>query len=179
MTGRITRQRALLTASVGVIVVALIFGANSVYRMEQRRQLGDVHTLIDEGIAQFREGQYELSLQTLGSIPEGLVEDWHLPYYMGSARIQLKEYEQGTVRLEEALALNPNETNILFALGVAYYKMGNLSLSKAYFAAVLEINPNHEEARGLMDIMSRLERYQPGNEGEQDTGDGVATDSGH
>ena len=46
----------------------------------------------------------------------------------------------------------------MFALGVAYFKLGNLALSKAYFAAVLQINPGNEEAKGLMDIMARLER---------------------
>jgi tetratricopeptide (TPR) repeat protein len=160
MTAQDGRNRILLVAGAGVLVVALIAGANSFYRMEQQRQLGDAHALINEGIAQFRAEQYEQSVQTLGSIPEGLIEDWHLPYYLGSALIQLKDYEQGAARLEEALALNPTDKNALFALGVAYYKLGNLSLSKAYFASVLEIDPGNEEAKGLMDIMAGLERYQ-------------------
>jgi len=172
------RHRAIRIASVGVILVALIATATTVYRVEQRRQLGDVHALIDQGIAQFRNEQYELSLQTLGSIPEDLVDDWHIPYYMGSALIKLKDYESATVRLEEALTLNPDDFNILFALGVAYYKLGNLSLSKAYFAAVLEIDPSHEEAKGLMDIMARLERYQSENSVGQDAADGESGDSG-
>ena len=176
MTARDGRNRTLLLASVGVIVVALIMGASLFYRAEQRTQLGDVHALIDEGIAQFRAEQYELSVQTLGSIPENSTQDWHVPYYLGSALIQLKDYEKGAVKLEEALALNPSKKNVLFALGVAYYKLGNLSLSKAYFAAVLEIDPGHEEAKGLMDIMARLERYQTEVDGEQDTAEGVAAD---
>jgi tetratricopeptide (TPR) repeat protein len=176
MTGRDNKNRTWLVVSLGVIVVALVIGANSIYRIEQRRQLGDVHALIDEGIAQFRAEQYELSAQTLGSIPEDLIEDWHIPYYLGSALIQLKDYEKGAARLEEALALNPTDKNALFALGVAYYKLGNLSLSKAYFASVLEIDPSHEEAKGLMDIMASLERYQTEGDGEQDTVEGVAAD---
>ena len=176
MTARDSRNRILLVAGAGVLVVALIAGANSFYRMEQRIQLGDVHALIDEGIAQFRAEQYELSVQTLGSIPENSTQDWHVPYYLGSALIQLKDYEKGAVKLEEALALNPSKKNVLFALGVAYYKLGNLSLSKAYFAAVLEIDPSHEEAKGLMDIMARLERYQTEVDGEQDTAEGVTAD---
>ena len=176
MTARDGRNRILLVAGAGVLLVALIAGANSFYRMEQQKQLGDAHALINEGIAQFRAGQYELSVQTLGSIPEGLIEDWHLPYYLGSALIQLKDYEKGAAKLEEALALNPSDKNALFALGVAYYKLGNLSLSKAYFASVLEIDPSHEEARGLMDIMSKLERYQTEGDSEQDTAEGVTAD---
>ena len=176
MTGRDSRNRILLIAGAGVLAVALIAGANSFYRMEQQQQLGDAHAVINEGIAQFRAEQYEQSVQTLGSIPDGLIEDWHVPYYLGSALIQLKDYEKGAVHLEEALALNPSDKNILFALGVAYYKLGNLSLSKAYFAAVIEIDPSHEEAKGLMDIMARLERYQTEGDGEQDTAEGVAAD---
>ena len=37
-------------------------------------------------------------------------------------------------------------------------------MSKAYFATLLEIDPSHEEAKGLMDIMARLERYQQESE---------------
>ena len=176
MTARESRNRTYLVVGVSAIVLALIVGANSYYRAEQRRQLADVHALIDEGIAQFRAEQYELSAQTLGSIPEDLVQDWHIPYYLGSALIQLKDYEKGAAQLEAALALNPSDKNALFALGVAYYKLGNLSLSKAYFAAVIEIDPSHEEAKGLMDIMSKLERYQTQGDAEQDTVEGVIAD---
>ena len=46
----------------------------------------------------------------------------------------------------------------MHALGVAYFKLGNLKLSKGYYASILEIDPGDEEARGLMDIMAKLER---------------------
>ena len=174
MTSQWARSRMLLIAGIGLVLVAVIVAATSVYRIEQRRQVGDVHGLIDEGIAQFRDEQYELSLQTLGGIPEDLVDDWHIPYYMGSALVKLKDYEPAALQLEKALALNNSDTNILFALGVVYYKLGNLSLSKAYFASVLKIDPGHEEAKGLMDIMASLERIQPGanQEGEPEEGAG-------
>ena len=70
----------------------------------------------------------------------------------------LKNYPAAAPLLEEALALNPQETQILFELGVVYFKLGNLGLSKAYFEAVVEIDPTNEDARGLMDIMANLER---------------------
>jgi hypothetical protein len=56
-----------------------------------------------------------------------------------------------------------------------YYKLGNLSLSKAYFASVLKIDPGHEEAKGLMDIMAGLERIQPdaSQEGKPEAGAGI------
>jgi tetratricopeptide (TPR) repeat protein len=179
MTSQWARSRTLLLAGIGLVLVAAIVAATSVYRIEQRLQVGDVHGLIDEGIAQFRDEQYELSLQTLGGIPEDMVDDWHIPYYMGSALIKLKDYEQAALQLERALALNNSDTNILFALGVVYYKLGNLSLSKAYFASVLKIDPSHEEAKGLMDIMASLERNQPGATKEETPRDNDAKAESH
>lgn len=148
----------LLVVGVAVIALAVVFGVVLPDRADEQRQLAETHAQIRDGIAQFRAEQYELSVQTLSSIPEERVDDWHIPYYLGSALIQLKDYENGAARLEEALVLNPQNENILFALGVAYFKQGKLDLSKAYFASVVEIDPNHEEAKGLMDIMAKLER---------------------
>jgi hypothetical protein len=51
-----------------------------------------------------------------------------------------------------------------------------LSLSKAYFASVLELDPGHEEAKGLMDIMASLERTQPGEAQEDAPGDSTGVD---
>ena len=83
----------------------------------------------------------------------------------------LKDYESAAPILEQALQLNPQKTEILFELGVVYFKLGNLALSKAYFASVVEIDPSNEEAKGLMDIMANLERQQPGAKQEQTSGD--------
>jgi predicted TPR repeat methyltransferase len=70
----------------------------------------------------------------------------------------LKDYAAATERLERSLALAPRDTGTLYALGVASFKLGNLKLARGYFASVLEINPNDEQAKGLMDIMANLER---------------------
>jgi Flp pilus assembly protein TadD len=136
---RDNRNRALIAAGVVVVALAIVFGLVLPERADEQRRLAETHAQIREGIAQFRAEQYELSAQTLGSIPEDRVDDWHVPYYLGSALVQLKDYENGAARLEQALVLNPENENILFALGVAYFKLG-------------------EEARGLMDIMAKLER---------------------
>ena len=79
-------------------------------------------------------------------------------YDQGSEHIQLKDYTSALESLEQAHVLNPEDTGTLFALGVVYYKLGNLKLAKSYFASVLEINPNDEQAKGLMDMMAKLER---------------------
>jgi Flp pilus assembly protein TadD len=118
--------------------------------------------LLESGIALFRENKYQESFEVLRGIAPGSPQEWRAKYYQGSALIMLKNHESAVVYLEQAFALNDRETRIMHALGVAYYKLGNLKMSKGYFAALLEVDPNNEEAQGLMDIMTRLERQQSG-----------------
>ena len=134
---------------------------------------------LDRGISLFREGKYAESLTELQSIPDGVLQDWHLPYYTASAHVMLKDYPPAVAKLEDALTLNPQETRILFELGVVHFKLGNLGLSKGYFASVVEIDPTNEEAKGLMDIMANLERQQPGATTEDSTQENVSGEFSH
>lgn len=114
--------------------------------------------LLADGIGHFERKEYELALEVLQQVPEDDAWSPQARYYEGSSYMMLEDYEAAVVSLESALALDPRDPGVLYALGVAYYKLGNLAVAKAYFAKVLEINPNDEQAKGLMDIMARLER---------------------
>ena len=114
--------------------------------------------LLADGIGHFERKEYDLALEVLRQVPTGQVETARARYYEGSSQMMLKDYESATVPLEQALVLNPRDTGTLYALGVVSYKLGNVKLAKGYFASVLEINPNDEQAKGLYDIMARLER---------------------
>lgn len=114
--------------------------------------------LLADGIGHFERKEYDLALEVLRQVPEGLPESAQARYYEGSSHMMLQDYEAAVKSLEAALALEPRDTGVLYALGVAYYKLGNLAVAKGYFGAVLEINPNDEHAKGLMDIMAKLER---------------------
>lgn len=138
-------------------------GLFHLYNTKQEENRQQAITTLDRGVALFREKKYTESLKLLQGIPDGVIDDWHLPYYTATALVMLKDYQPAALKLEEALVLNPQETAILFELGVVYFKLGKLGLSKGYFATVVEIDPTNEEAKGLMDIMANLERIQPGN----------------
>jgi tetratricopeptide (TPR) repeat protein len=115
---------------------------------------------IESGIALFKDNKYPEALEIFENIPPGSPREWYLRYYQGSAYIMLKDYPPAITYLEQALALNPTETQIMHALGVAYYKLGKLKISKSYYVSVLEIDPDDDEARGLMEIMTNLEKRQ-------------------
>ena len=114
--------------------------------------------LLADGIGHYERKEYDLALEVLKQVPEGSLEKSQALYYEGSSYVMLKDYESAAVPLEQGLALNPRDSGTLYALGVTHFKLGNLQLAKGYFAAVLEINPNDEQAKGLYDIMARLER---------------------
>jgi len=131
-------------------------------RSDQEARLPESAVLLDSGIALFNEKDFQQAKDVLDQVPSDSPKKWQALYYQGSAMIMLKDYSSAVVYLEQALALNNHHTRTMHALGVAYFKLGNLKMAKAYYASILEIDPNDEEAKGLMDIMARLERQSGG-----------------
>ena len=158
-----TKSRTILLVVAALVLTAAAAGLSHLYNTKQEEIRQEAVTSLDQGIALFREKKYAESLEVFQGIPDGVIEDWHLPYYTATAMVMLKDYQPAALKLEEALLLNPQETAILFELGVVYFTLGKLGLSKGYFASVIEIDPTNEEAKGLMNIMANLERNQPGN----------------
>lgn len=165
-------KHKVLLSAFSLALVALLAVSGWLNRVNRQGQSEQAMALLEEGIAQFRREDHEQALRTLQAVPGELLNDWRLPYYTGSTMITLKDYAGAVEQLETALQMNSGEKNVLFALGVAYYKLGNLSLSKAYFSSVLEIDPDHAEAKGLADIMASLERMQEEDPASLDNSDG-------
>lgn len=169
-------SRRNILAVVGIVLIAAI---GWYWHVENRASAAaEYATLLQQGIEQFDQENYLGTLETLQRIPQEEVKDWRIPYYTGSAQMMLKDYKQAAQNLERALALNNRQTGVLYALGVTQFKQGNLGLAKAYFAAVLEIDPTDAHAKGLMDIMANLERKQTEQPGESDIAeeDGATSD---
>lgn len=134
---------------------------------------------IDSGIALFQDKKYSEAMDVFEGISPDGQEYWRVLYYQGSTHIMLKNYQSAVVSLEQALGLNPTQTQIMHSLGVAYFKLGNLKMSKAYFASILELEPDNTEAKGLMDIMANLERQQPGVSQDESTPEANDGDESH
>lgn len=158
----------IVLALLSVGILAGWWYAGEVKEERQARQ----RAALDAGIAALDKMQYDSAVSQFHSVPSSHPDGWEARYLEGSAQIMLKHYDLAIPLLEEALALNPTHTRTMHALGVAHFKLGNLAVSKAYFGHVLEIDPGDEEARGLMDIMAKLERQsQPGTAAEEPSGD--------
>lgn len=152
------KLRKIILGSVVVLLVLSSAITFYFYKIDLQERNQQYNAILDRGIGQYHEKRYSESLQTLENIPSGVITTWQLPYYKASALVQLKKYKPAATYLEKALALNNSEKIILSALGVVYYKLGNLRLAKGYFSSTLELDPGNEHVKGLMDIMARLQR---------------------
>jgi Flp pilus assembly protein TadD len=165
-----------------LLLLAIPAGSYYGYKTMQDAEKREQAAALEQGIALFEQKNYPEALAELEKIPPGAADDWRAPYYLGSTQMMLKQYETAAGSLEEALALNPHDGGILYALGVVYYKLGNVPLAKGYFGSVLELNPADKQAKGLYDIMARLEQYSAEAEatdgGEEDTAPDDTGESG-
>ena len=165
MTNKLKIVLGSAVAIVLILSVVLWF-----FVLQPDRQENSGQMLLQTGIARFNEKQYQQALETLQQIPSDSTQGAKARYYQGSAHLMLKDFESAVTYLEQALALDSHDTGTMYALGVAYYKLGNLKLAKSYFASVLKLNPNDQQAKGLLDIMARLERHSATKPADAQTG---------
>jgi Flp pilus assembly protein TadD len=146
------------------ILLIIALGTATWYQVRPADAGADAEDRIryEKGLKYFQMERYAEALSEFNAIKHADDTNWKLLYYRGSTLIKLGEFEEATHDLEHAFSINPDESTIPFATGVAYYKLGELGLAKGYFSATLKIDPSNEDARGLMDIMTDLERQQPG-----------------
>ena len=149
----------IIIAGLSIILAAAAVLSINVYKSSQQKKLAQEQFVLNKGMNLYRQGQYEEALQTLQSTSD-TSRNWEIQYYKGAASVRLKDYPAAATYLDRAHSLNTSDTQTLYLLGVVYYKLGKLKLSEAYFAATLELDPTHEEAKGLMGVMSDLQKYQ-------------------
>jgi tetratricopeptide (TPR) repeat protein len=186
----VSKQKNILVAGSAAIAIAAVAYWMLVQQPARQAEMARVEqALLASGIQLYNEKQFEKALQVFERIRGDSDRAARARYYQGNAFIQLRDYESAASRLERSLALDDRDADTRFALGVVYYKLGNLPLARAYFASVLEIEPEtdedrerREEAAGLMDIVARLERQQSAADGDaqpaDDGGDAAPSDSG-
>jgi tetratricopeptide (TPR) repeat protein len=154
------KTQQIMITGFSIALVVTVAAAVIWYKMDQQEKMVQNQLALDQAITLYEQTQYPQALQKLATITPGAMQDWRIPFYQGAASIRLKDYEAAVIYLEQSKSLNNSETQTFYLLGVAYYKLGNLKLSEGYFAATLELNPDHEQARGLMGVMSDLQKLQ-------------------
>lgn len=152
------KLKIILISGTGAILILSVAFWFLVLQPDQQKNAKQAEELLVSGINLYNEKKYDQAIETLQRIPSGSLHESKARYYQGSAHMMLKNFESAVENLDQALALNGKDSSVLYALGVVYYKLGHIKLAKGYFASVLEINPDDQQAKGLMDIMASLER---------------------
>ena len=150
----------IMIAGFGIVLALVVAIAVNFYQADQRQKAQQNHLILDQGIALYDQGKYSEALHKLETIAPDEPQDWQVSYYKGAASVRLKDYPSAATYLEQAKSLNSSDTQTLYLLGVVYFKLGNLKLAEGYFAATLELDPTHDEAKGLMGVMSNLQKRQ-------------------
>lgn len=156
-----SNARNILLAGVGAALAVAGVVATQIYNREHSPAAA---SRLDEAIALFHQDQYDAALPILEGIVSASSHDWRAQYYLGTTLIKLKNFKDAAVALEEAMVLNNAEADIPFALGVVYFKLGNLALAKGHFALAAELDPSNDDARGMVDAMASLELRQTTDE---------------
>ena len=152
------KLKIILISGAGALLILSLAFWFLILQPNQQKEAKQAAELLASGIKLFNEKKFNETLDTLARIPSDTAEEVQVRYYQGSAFVMLKDFESAVDYLGQAHRLSSQDTRILYALGVAYYKLGKVKLAKSYFASVLELDPGDKDARGLMDIMAKLER---------------------
>ncbi len=74
------------------------------------------------------------------------------PAYINLAKIYAdqKDFKQAIAVLQDAEKINPNQTNILYALGVVSLASGDHNAAKTYAQKILDLDPTNQQAKDLL-----------------------------
>jgi Flp pilus assembly protein TadD len=94
------------------------------------------------------------------------MDDVYDLYQRGHALLKSGDYNQATVPLAKAAALEPEKTSIREALGRAYFRSRHFEKARAEFEAVVERAPTNDYAlfclgRSLMELGRVAEARKP------------------
>ncbi len=79
-------------------------------------------------------------------------EGWHM---RATAYFRSGLYGPALDDLQRALALNPDNFNAIFGLGVMFQEFDDLSRAAQAFRAVLALHPHHENAKSALEQLKR------------------------
>jgi tetratricopeptide (TPR) repeat protein len=87
-------------------------------------------------------------------------KDLRFEYFLikGRAHLEMKEYRQAILNLEEGNKIYNSDTSLLNSLGNCYYETSQNEKALEAFSASLRLNPQQEEIRKLVQEIERLRK---------------------
>lgn len=107
--------------------------------------------LLERGRDAMNEENYREAIEHFTALTDhapDFAEGWHA---RATAYYRLDLYGPALDDLQRALALNPQNFDAIFGLGVMFQEFGDLTRAVEAFERVLALHPNHENAKSAMD----------------------------
>jgi tetratricopeptide (TPR) repeat protein len=95
-------------------------------------------------------GRGDLAMKELDSSLNLRPDSFWTNYLKGQCAFRLKQFEEARVAFHVCIALRPNTGWCYYNLALAYAGLGNKKDAIASLKRVLDLNPNHKEARDLL-----------------------------
>ncbi len=114
-----------------------------------------VDLLLRRGREAMKEDELDTAIEHLTAVTDhapDFAEGWHAratAYYMKDL------YGPALADLQKALALNPQNYNAIFGLGIMFQEFGDYARAEQAFREVLVLNPHHENATTALDQLKR------------------------
>ena len=65
-----------------------------------------------------------------------------------------QKYKEALLYLNKALEISPNNTEVLYTIGIVYESINNSDKALEYFERVIELDPHNEEAISRINAIS-------------------------
>lgn len=155
MASRI-RKLVFYTGFITIAALTVVWLAETELSRRDNLKIAQVH--LQQGIRLHQQKAYLPAKKMLIQATRANPEAWQAFFYLGAGNFELKRYAAAIPFLERALSLAPAEQKIYKMLGVVYYKLGKLDMARGYFTAYFELDPDNIDARGMIDMMAKLQR---------------------
>lgn len=137
-------------------LVILGFAEKELSRRNNLNKIAQVH--LERGIQLHQQKAYLPAKRMLLHALKADPGSWQAFFYLGAGNYELKRYSAAIPFLERALTLAPEEQEIYKMMGVVYYKLSKLDMARGYFTAYFELDPDEMDARGMVEMIAKLQR---------------------
>lgn len=119
--------------------------------------MSDQHTVVERGIALFKEGDFEAATSLLEEASRVYPESYEAFVYLGAAYAQRGRHNAAIGALKRASEIRPGSPRVHYNLGQAYEAAGVPREAWFEYKKALDIDPNYGLARGaLISLTHRL-----------------------
>jgi tetratricopeptide (TPR) repeat protein len=121
----------------------------------------DTQVMLERAVLLMDQGRYKDAETHIRQVLEQEPENDHALSQLGRCYLNTKQYDKGIEIIEQAIAIEPNESFYFYLLGFGYYQKSDAFASATNLAKAIEMNPYVAEYFGLFAfVLIEQKRFQ-------------------